>query len=129
MPLTSKLLLALLIPVVGVVIVATVRGVASSPPQAESWGDVDCSDSIDAVDALKILRFIASLPYEAPSNCPEIGEPLAPPTPLTTTTPSPHPTGPTPPNQTLGPTTTIGPCQPGQTLAPSPSPTPTPCFP
>ena len=33
------------------------------------WGDVDCSDSVDAVDALKTLQLIAELPYTQAEPC------------------------------------------------------------
>ena len=37
------------------------------------WGDVDCDQDIDAVDALGILRSIAAFPVTQQPNCPEIG--------------------------------------------------------
>lgn len=42
-------------------------------PQAQ-WADVDCSGKITAVDALRILRFVAGLPNAVPEGFPEIGE-------------------------------------------------------
>jgi hypothetical protein len=41
------------------------------------WGDVDCSGEVTSVDALKILRFVADLPYTQtePPPCPDIGTP------------------------------------------------------
>lgn len=41
-------------------------------PQAQ-WADVDCSGKITAVDALRVLRFVAGLPNTVPEECPEIG--------------------------------------------------------
>jgi hypothetical protein len=37
------------------------------------WGDVDCTESADPVDGLKILRFDAGLGAET-GDCPEIGD-------------------------------------------------------
>ncbi|HET9476150.1 MAG TPA: hypothetical protein VFP63_01540 [Dehalococcoidia bacterium] len=42
-------------------------------PQVQ-WADVDCSGEITAVDALRILRFVAGLPNAVPEGCPAIGE-------------------------------------------------------
>jgi hypothetical protein len=36
-------------------------------------GNVKCDDALSAVDALFILRHVASLPVNLPQNCPEIG--------------------------------------------------------
>ncbi len=36
--------------------------------------DVDCNGRFDAVDALKVLRYVAGLPYSQVQPCPEIGE-------------------------------------------------------
>lgn len=41
-------------------------------PQVQ-WADVDCSDRISAVDALRILRSVAGLPNPVAEGCPEIG--------------------------------------------------------
>jgi hypothetical protein len=37
------------------------------------WGDADCSDAVDPVDSLKILRSDAGLTVEQPGGCPDIG--------------------------------------------------------
>lgn len=37
------------------------------------WGDVSCNGSIDVVDALFLLRFIAELPVPDTAPCPAIG--------------------------------------------------------
>ena len=36
-------------------------------------GDVDCNGSVNAVDALKSLRYVAGLPNNLPAGCPPIG--------------------------------------------------------
>jgi len=36
-------------------------------------GDVDCDDDVDAVDALRILRYVAGLNPNLPDGCPPIG--------------------------------------------------------
>jgi hypothetical protein len=38
-------------------------------------GDVDCDGDVDAVDALKILRFVVGLPVSQTEPCPDIGTP------------------------------------------------------
>jgi hypothetical protein len=38
------------------------------------WGDDDCSELVDAIDALKTLRYDASLSVSQPEGCPEFGE-------------------------------------------------------
>jgi hypothetical protein len=38
------------------------------------WGDVDCSDAVDPVDGLKILRADAGLSVDKPDDCPTIGD-------------------------------------------------------
>jgi glutamyl endopeptidase len=43
------------------------------PPDAGLHGDVDCSGSVNSVDALRILRYVAGLPNTLPDNCPPIG--------------------------------------------------------
>ncbi|MCH8813930.1 MAG: calcium-binding protein [Chloroflexi bacterium] len=37
------------------------------------WGDIDCDQDVDAVDALGILRSIAAFPVSQKEGCPEIG--------------------------------------------------------
>jgi subtilisin family serine protease len=46
------------------------------PPPAPSlrWGDVDCDGAISALDALMILRAVASLPVEVRGPCPRVGQ-------------------------------------------------------
>jgi hypothetical protein len=50
------------------------------------FGDVDCDDDVDSVDALRILRYVAMLPNNLPDGCGPIG-----PSPAPTPTPTPHP--------------------------------------
>ena len=40
-------------------------------------GDVDCDDDVDSVDSLKILRFVAGLPFGQTEPCPDIGDALS----------------------------------------------------
>ena len=42
------------------------------PGQQVAWGDHNCSDLVDSVDALITLRFDAGLPAET-NECPEMG--------------------------------------------------------
>jgi hypothetical protein len=50
---------------------------ASAPAgDAAIFGDVDCDGDVDATDALKILQYLAGLPYSQNDPCPNIGEPL-----------------------------------------------------
>jgi parallel beta-helix repeat protein len=44
-------------------------------PDTPLWGDVDCSDGVDPVDSLKLLRFDAGLSVAQGMNCPPVGEP------------------------------------------------------
>ncbi len=37
------------------------------------FGDVDCDAAVNAVDALKILRYVVSLPVSQPQGCSPIG--------------------------------------------------------
>jgi hypothetical protein len=37
------------------------------------WGDIDCGDSVDPIDSLKILRFDAGLSVAQAAGCPEAG--------------------------------------------------------
>jgi hypothetical protein len=39
----------------------------------QPWGDVDCDEEINPVDALKILRYDAALNYTQEPDCPPIG--------------------------------------------------------
>ncbi len=43
------------------------------PPGVFAMGDVDCNGVVNAVDALKVLRFVAGLPNNLPDGCPDIG--------------------------------------------------------
>ena len=45
---------------------------AGEPP--DIFGDVDCDGDADAVDALKVLQFVAALPFSRNEPCPDIGE-------------------------------------------------------
>jgi hypothetical protein len=38
-----------------------------------TWGDNDCSGAVNSVDALKTLRYVASLPVQQNEPCPDIG--------------------------------------------------------
>jgi len=79
--------------------------------QSNVFGDVDCDGSVNAVDALKILRQNAGLPLTQTQPCPSIGStPTASPTQVPSNTPAPTST-PTP------------------TPAPSSSPSPIPTSP
>ncbi len=42
-------------------------------PGVSAFGDIDCNGSINSVDALKILRFVVSLPVSQNAGCPVIG--------------------------------------------------------
>jgi hypothetical protein len=37
------------------------------------WGDVDCSEAVNAVDALKVMRHVAGLPVAQNEPCPDLG--------------------------------------------------------
>jgi len=47
----------------------------ATPVPSRLWGDIDCSGVVDAVDALKILRWKALLPVQQTQPCPVIGVP------------------------------------------------------
>jgi hypothetical protein len=51
-------------------------GVAAPAGDVALFGDVDCDGDVDAVDALKILQFLAALPFTQSEPCANIGEPL-----------------------------------------------------
>jgi uncharacterized delta-60 repeat protein len=53
------------------------RGSPEPPGPVLTQGDVDCSGKVDAVDGLKELRYVASLPVSKPDTCPEIGAEVA----------------------------------------------------
>jgi hypothetical protein len=40
---------------------------------ASLFGDTDCDEDVDSVDALRILRYVAGLPNDLPGGCPDIG--------------------------------------------------------
>jgi hypothetical protein len=40
---------------------------------AALFGDVDCDEDVDSVDALFVLRFVAALPVNVPAECRPIG--------------------------------------------------------
>ena len=42
-------------------------------PGPGQFGDVDCNGSVDAVDSLKILRYVAGLSVSQTEPCPDIG--------------------------------------------------------
>jgi hypothetical protein len=48
-----------------------VAGVGSAP--CIGVGNVSCRDGLTSGDSLFILRFVANLPLNLPSGCPEIG--------------------------------------------------------
>jgi hypothetical protein len=54
-----------------------VTGTITTPPPTPTpppkWGDVDCSGTINSIDALKILRYSAGLTYTRPPGCPDLG--------------------------------------------------------
>lgn len=77
-----------------------------------TWGDVDCSGSVNAVDALRLLRYTAGMWLSYIDGCPSIGGPAV--------IPTPTPFGQTPiPSPTPAPT-------PPPTPVPTPAPTPAP---
>jgi hypothetical protein len=45
----------------------------TTAPGANSFGNVDCSQAINSVDALKVLRYSAALGYSQTEPCPDIG--------------------------------------------------------
>ena len=50
--------------------------VTPTGPVQRLWGDVDCDNDVDAVDALAILRKVAALSVNQQPGCPEIGSPI-----------------------------------------------------
>ncbi len=41
-----------------------------TPPAADDlWGDVDCDDDVDSVDALKVLQHVAGIPFDQTGPC------------------------------------------------------------
>lgn len=47
---------------------------SGAPP--DIFGDVDCDGDTDAVDALKILQFVAAIPFTQSDPCTDIGDPF-----------------------------------------------------
>jgi hypothetical protein len=43
---------------------------------APPFGDVDCSNGVNLVDALKVLRHVAQLTVSQTEPCPDIGDAL-----------------------------------------------------
>ncbi len=72
-------------------------GALAAPAPSELGGlkgDMDCNGTVDAVDALRILRYTAGLNPNLPGTCPPIGGAATPapgqtPTPTPTSTPAP----------------------------------------
>ena len=58
-------------PQIGDSIVTTAGGGGGNGLQ---WGDVNCDGTINSIDALVLLLFIARLPYTVQPGCPELGE-------------------------------------------------------
>ena len=52
---------------------ASSEGQPSGEPEEMIQGDVDCDGDVDAVDALKGLRHVASLPVTQNDPCPDVG--------------------------------------------------------
>ncbi len=71
---SGVLLVGILITVLAAFIGLRVSDRASgASPIVSASGDVDCSGAADSVDALQVLRYVASLPVEYPPGCPLIG--------------------------------------------------------
>ena len=47
-------------------------------PGPGKFGDVDCNASVDAVDSLKVLRYVAGLSVSQTEPCPDIGSAVPP---------------------------------------------------
>lgn len=54
--------------------------IPSTLPAGETpiFGDADCDGDVDATDALKVLQYIAGIPYTQTPPCTPIGDPLEP---------------------------------------------------
>jgi hypothetical protein len=48
--------------------------VSASGSDVTHWGDVDCTGRITQFDVLDTLRYVAGLPVQSFSFCPEVGE-------------------------------------------------------
>jgi parallel beta-helix repeat protein len=57
---------------------ATPTPTPSGTPSGLTQGDVDCDNDVNAVDALKELRYVAKLPVSKPEACPDVGADVAP---------------------------------------------------
>jgi hypothetical protein len=55
---------------------APVAGLSTSAECLADAGDADCSSVANSVDALRILRYVASLPPNSPAGCEAIGDAL-----------------------------------------------------
>lgn len=45
--------------------------------QQQTWGDLECSGGVTAVDALNVLRNVVALaPVTLDHPCPDVGEPV-----------------------------------------------------
>ena len=49
-------------------------GGVGNTTQSGKFGDVDCDGAVNATDALKLLRYAASMAYQRPEGCPNIGD-------------------------------------------------------
>jgi hypothetical protein len=47
------------------------------PAEPNANGNVDCDGDLDAIDALKVLRYVAQLPVSQTQPCPLIGANVA----------------------------------------------------
>lgn len=56
--------------------IGSIVNVAAPASAIAVFGDVDCDTDVDAVDALKILQFVAGLPFLQNEPCPDLGTPL-----------------------------------------------------
>lgn len=55
---------------------ATVDSITLANGDERIWGDNDCDGDTDAVDGLKTLQDLASLPYSQSEPCPDLGDPV-----------------------------------------------------
>lgn len=99
-PLTALLLFFTALGVLGGAAAATAL---TSAYGSYASGDINCSGGVDSVDALQILRHVAGLQVNLPTDCPGIGStpestPTPAPTAPATVTPAPSPTPSPPPS-------------------------------
>jgi hypothetical protein len=52
------------------------QGVSLVGGSPHTWGDVNCSGSIDDVDVVLLLRFSANLPLPSGVGCPAVDSPV-----------------------------------------------------